>query len=323
MKRYGVIDMFPGVGGFTLAAQQRPDIDILYAVEAGTLESCLYQMRFPDIPLEVMVFEKHNIERLHTILKEVLQARQTTHITMLHMKSRMSFHNLSLEKPENNILFAKELAILNWIILECIWLRKAGLLHFWMIETEPKLYEALDYSVRWKLHAQEYNQIVFGIPQDKRFVVVSDVVIPLRLQHSETPALPGWGPILSMSPMAVMFAPRYEHVDIMKMVLAGRLNLMEVRMAHELAFELFVQQGIIVSTGVAEDDRLIPLSSSHIGLFYGFPPDYLDVELFVVHEKERRGLYILGKSPRVAAMLLNSVFPLVLEPLPHSHVNNI
>ena len=113
--------------------------------------------------------------------------------------------------------------------------------------------------------------------------------------------------MLQMDAEAVMFHPRYEYRDIIQFASEYKLAIMEVRLAHEIAFDLHLNNSYLVSSGCKPDSVIAPLTSAEYAKFYGFTDEFFTVDLFIIYEKERKAMILLGKWPKVANAILDTI----------------
>lgn len=309
VKKWGFIDIECGIGGFTHAVKKYTNCDILLATATDVIQYSIYQYLHPEInSMNLRLNVAENVSHLHTKLLEIADLTTETHSIIIHIKTNTSFYHIPVHSKDQTKVFEEQMCFLGWIIRECKWLYDCGLIANWIIETEERLYSELDVKTKYYAHVQEVNQVMFGIPQNRRFLLLTSREKPIFMRPNTNQSFEKWNTLLGFTKSAIMFHPRYEYKDIIKIASKGRLEVLETRSTDELPFELHPTDQPIIAIGTDKDSTLVPLTAPQIGCLFGFPLAYLDIALFTVYEREKRTFVLQGKSPFVASRLIESIF---------------
>lgn len=305
IKKWGIIDINGGIGGLiSLKNEYNDQMEILLSTEGDVLKSCVFLHKYPESPLLPVSLQESTIEAIFNEIETLLVNHQNSHRCLVYYKTANYFYYLwtTTNKPETNELFKRELSSLNWIILACVQWKSQNLIQKWVIETESRLYQALPQKVKDMVFSQEYNQVSFGIPQNKKLCLL--VETPMFI-HTNVHDVQSWAQMLDMPPKeTMMFSSRYSQGDIVKLAKLGRVPNMEIRTGFEVPFEFLSSDECLISMGNEENFALAPLTAGQIGVLYGFPLDYLDVSFIL--EKEKRNLILTSKWPKVCRKILES-----------------
>ena len=302
-KKWGIIDLNGGIWRPRVNPKGIQRRGCLLSTEGDILKSCVFLHRYPESPLLPVSFEESTIDAIYKEIENIIEKHKDTHKCLIYFKSANYFYHLWSGKPENSDLFKKELASLHWTILACKQWKNKGLIEKWVIETEARLYLALHPMIKDMVFSQEYNQVSFGIPQNKKLCILVEDPIFIHTNKNEVPK--SWAQILDMPPKeTTMFSSRYDRADIIKFGKLGRIPGMDIRSGYEIPFEFLSNDEHLIAMGDGENFALAPLTAGQIGKLYGFDLDYLDVPFIL--EKEKRSLILTSKWPQVCRKILES-----------------